>query len=229
MRDWDRTYREKGMTQYGLLPTVQLSAKILKENACSKVLDLGCGSGRHTMFLARSGFKVYGVDKSPHAIHITANHMRQRSLQNVFLTVADMHTLPYGTGKFDAIVCVWSIGHGYRKDIVRSVEEMSRVLSPDGILLADFPSTKDRNWGQGMALEENTFLHPFLDHPDVPHHYLTKDSLSDLLKEHFVSFSIQEITYDDPKYNSAIEAFWVQARRPRQAIEQLRDTNVNLG
>lgn len=229
MKDWDKTYREKGATQHGVLPTVEFSAKILGDHSCTDVLDLGCGSGRHTIYLAKAGFTVYGVDKAPHAIEITAERARQEGLKKVFLSVADMATLPYESEKFDAVVCVWSTGHGYRSDIVKSIEEMHRVLKPGGILLSDFPSTKDRNFGKGPMLEANTFLHPFLDHPDVPHHYLTRQDLSGLLEPFFAPYSIQEITYDDPKYNSKMEAFWVQAQRPKQAAEQSHDIPANLG
>lgn len=33
-----------------------------------KVLDLGCGAGRHAMFLAENGFEAYGIDISENAI-----------------------------------------------------------------------------------------------------------------------------------------------------------------
>ena len=49
MRDWERTYREKGATQHGVLPTVRASVDILREHGCKKVLDLGWGAGRHTL------------------------------------------------------------------------------------------------------------------------------------------------------------------------------------
>ena len=124
-----------------------------------------------------------------------------------------MADLPYEDQSFDGIVCVWSTGHGLEKDVVQSIKEMHRVLKVGGVLLSDFPSTKDPNFGRGPMLEKNTFLHPHLDHPDVPHHYLTKDSLLSVLRPLFSQVSVEETVYDDPKYNSKLEAFWVQAQK----------------
>lgn len=214
LRDWDKTYRAKGITQTGVLPTVELTRQIFKQKSCSNVLDLGCGTGRHALYLAQDDLNVYGVDKSPHAIKILMEKVKKENVRNVFLSVADMHTLPYKTRVFDGVMCVWSTGHGYRKDVVKSLDEMCGVMKADGVLLADFPSVKDKNFGEGIQLDVNTFLHPFLDHPDVPHNYLSKDELDALLKERFEDFHVREITYEDPKYNAQIEAFWVEAHRP---------------
>ena len=44
--------------------------ELIKTNA-TNVLDLGCGTGRHVVYLAKSGFSVFGLDHSPEGIRFT--------------------------------------------------------------------------------------------------------------------------------------------------------------
>jgi len=51
----------------------------LKKRRNLKVLDLGCGAGRHTVFLAEEGFQAYATDTSERALKITQKDLRIKS------------------------------------------------------------------------------------------------------------------------------------------------------
>lgn len=89
---------------------------------------------------------------------------------------------------------------------------MHRILKPNGILFADFMSTEDNNYGKGVQIEEHTFLHEFLDHADVPHHYSSEEELREMLTI-FKESIISKIDYEDPKYETIIKSWWVEARK----------------
>lgn len=207
--DWENTYKTKGIVQDKILQTVKQSVQVMLKNRCKKVLDLGCGTGRHTLYLAQNNFDVYGIDKSQTAIDITGQRALELNL-NVTLKQSDLKKINFENDFFDAVLCVWTTGHGLKKDVKKSVSEMYRVLKPNGLLFVDFMSTKDLNYGKGIALEEATFLHDFLDHSDVPHHYSSYTELQEFFKI-FKEKKISPITYDDPKYHTTINAFWVEA------------------
>ena len=63
-----------------------------------KVLDLGCGAGRHTLYLQKKGFDVLGIDSSPLAIKVC----RKRGLKKA--RVLDIKDLGPETGIFDTIL-----------------------------------------------------------------------------------------------------------------------------
>src|SRR5439155_712297 len=63
-----------------------------------RVLDLGCGPGRHSLFLQRKGFDVVGVDASPTQVALA----RIRGLANVY--PASVRRLPRGLGTFNSVL-----------------------------------------------------------------------------------------------------------------------------
>lgn len=210
IRDWEQIYRTRGIVQNGVLSTVERAAALMTEQNCSKVLDLACGTGRHTLFLAEKGFDVYGVDISNTAIEITRERIEKHKL-NVSLKQSSMFNLDFPDNYFDAIVCVWSTGHGLRKDVKKNVDEIFRTLRKGGLVCADFMSTDDENYMKGIEIEKNTFLHDHIDHPDVPHHY----SAFEEIQEFFESFSnklIVPITYSDNE-TYEFKSFWVEANK----------------
>jgi 2-polyprenyl-3-methyl-5-hydroxy-6-metoxy-1,4-benzoquinol methylase len=121
----------------------------------SKVLDLGCGVGRHAVPLARMGHQVTGVDLSARMLELAADLARE---QEVSLTLErrDMRELD-GLGPFDACVCLYTV-LGYFDDeenaaVVRAVHE---ILAPRGTLLLDvtnplalMPHWPGEHWREG--------------------------------------------------------------------------------
>ncbi len=101
----------------------------------SRVLDLACGKGRHSVTLFTHGYKVLGVDLSPQSIDY-AEYMSNEHLQ---FQVHDMREVILGE-KFDAVFNLFT-SFGYfdssedNKQVLQSVHQM---LNPDGLLLIDF-------------------------------------------------------------------------------------------
>jgi tellurite methyltransferase len=159
------------------------------------VLDLGCGVGRHVVYLGGRGFRMAGIDISPTGIDLTnkACADRQISFEG---HVTEMTTLPWADGVFDAALSISTIHHHRREGIIRTLGEVRRVLKPGGRLLLDFPCTDTLDYrqlreraaaGKITEIEPNTFVdqRPDLDEMDddfLPHHYCDEADLRDLLR-----------------------------------------------
>ncbi len=65
-REWDRRWLDKSLHAHGEASPVVLAA--LEGFAPGRALDLGCGSGRHAVWLAERGWRVTAVDFSPEAL-----------------------------------------------------------------------------------------------------------------------------------------------------------------
>ena len=75
MPTWDRFFRKGEFTSQEPTWGVQRFAAFLKGKGLRRVLDLGCGAGRHVLFLAREGFEVHGLDSSREALRITQERL----------------------------------------------------------------------------------------------------------------------------------------------------------
>jgi SAM-dependent methyltransferase len=75
-------------------PGIQKSLQYVK----GKVLDVGCGAGRHSLYLQDKGFDVLGIDKSPLAIKVC----QLRGLKKV--EVSSIEKLSFEPNSFDTIL-----------------------------------------------------------------------------------------------------------------------------
>jgi malonyl-CoA O-methyltransferase len=93
-----------------------------------RVLDLGCGTGRHTAWLAEQGASVTGVDFSAGMLALAR---RRCAGSDVQLVVHDVHEpLPFSDGVFDSVVNALVLEHVHALDSFFS--ELRRVLRPGG-------------------------------------------------------------------------------------------------
>jgi len=110
-------------------------------------LDLGCGPGANTWFLAREGFTVAGIDGSASAIEQNRSRLQQEGLS------ADLHvgditaTLPWADASFDLVLDNVALYANPLPAIARGIAEVARVLKPGGTFL--HLSFTDRSWGYG--------------------------------------------------------------------------------
>ena len=92
------------------------------------VLDLGCGTGRHTAWLAESGARVTAVDFSEKMLE---RAKRKVSAGDVRFVVHDLHEpLPLDDALFDAVVSGLVLEH--LRDLDAFFIEANRVLRPQG-------------------------------------------------------------------------------------------------
>ena len=59
---WEKIYKKDGRIFPEPFPRFHEVVDLFVEHACSDILDLGCGSGRHTVHLALVNFKTFGLD-----------------------------------------------------------------------------------------------------------------------------------------------------------------------
>ena len=182
MKDWDAIYKEQGVIQKEPMKFITDNVKLLKENDIDRILDLGCGTGRHLTLLHDEGFQVHGVDASPKAIELLTQVLAERGVDDAELKVASFTQIPYLEEYFDAVACINVIQHGRIHDIGKATAEIARVTRVGGLLLLTTLSTKDGACGLGEELEPGTFITGVEPDGTIPHHFFTEEELRDLFR-----------------------------------------------
>jgi ubiquinone/menaquinone biosynthesis C-methylase UbiE len=180
MTEWNQILQRKEYRPGSPDEIVVNFVSILKERRARRILDLGCGAGRHVIYLAERGFNSYGADISELGLKITKNRLRSRKLEAKIIK-CDMKSIPYVHSRFDAAVCVWTIYHQKPKEIQETISEIHRVLKKKGLLLSNFHSKRSSRYGEGIKVEENTFMQENGPEKGVIHHFVDEDELRELL------------------------------------------------
>lgn len=98
------------------------------------VLDIGCGTGRLTIPLARHVRSVTGLDISQAMLDEAARKARAAG-HEVSFRQGDMANLPFESESFDAVVSILALMHVPPEDRQRVFAEIRRVLRPGGVLV----------------------------------------------------------------------------------------------
>jgi SAM-dependent methyltransferase len=101
-----------------------------------KVLDLCCGSGRHSRALARRGYEVVGIDLSPVLLQLAEEKNQYPQLR---FARYDMRDIPF-QNEFDIVVNLFTSFGYFSTDAenAKVVRNMARALKPGGEVIIDY-------------------------------------------------------------------------------------------
>jgi SAM-dependent methyltransferase len=132
---YDLLYRDKEYdAECALLRRIFLD---YGQGGIRSVLDLGCGTGNHALRLVRMGYRVTGVDLSPHMLSLAAEKAQREGL-TLTLVPGDIRTVRV-EGTFDAAVMMFAVlGYQTGDDDVEAALANARLhLREGGLFVAD--------------------------------------------------------------------------------------------
>lgn len=103
----------------------------------SKILNLGCGTGKHDFELCKLGYQTNGIDLSSEMIEI-ANRMKQNSCCDSAFEVADIRTYE-PRNKYDAVISLFHVMsyQNDNEDALKAFETASKALAVGGLFIFD--------------------------------------------------------------------------------------------
>lgn len=200
-----------------------------------RILDLGCGGGNHTAFLAKEGFDYYAVDYSQSAIEWTCKTMEFHGItpDPKKIICSNISSLPFADGFFDAVIDRQTLDQNSSSELPGLVAEIYRVLKPGGMYFGINFSDQDPHTRFGKAFgngDYTDFTAGYFKGIGKRHFFSLEE-----IKKLFSSFRIEDIQvaklYSLFNPGEGTEEFVVKATKPgssRGRARQIRDCNFTL-
>ena len=144
MKSWDESWEKVHQTQeWGKYPPEELIRFIARffyrhpfpDRNRIKILDLGCGTGACSWYLAREGFSTFGIDGSRTAVKGARERFKREGLSGEFI-LNDFIEICFANNSLDCVVDMCSIQHNQFKKAKKIATEVYRVLRTDGKLFS---------------------------------------------------------------------------------------------
>lgn len=156
---WDKAWNGV-KAPYTQMPDLEYLPKILKSFEAAKsgqILDLGCGSGWLSVFLARNGFDVVGVDLAAHAIELGKMWANQESLKIDF-QVQDISHLSFSDESFSGVIANSIFEHLTYDLAEQTANKIHRLLTDKGVFFGCFDMV-GTGPGEYYKLEDGTHVY----------------------------------------------------------------------
>ena len=195
--DWNTAYKLSPYHEQKPHAAIIALDEYLRNNKVQRILDLGCGDGRHLVFLAHHGYNPYGLDNAPWGL-LRAREWLTKEALPTNLVCGDMRKLPWLGEFFDGAIAIQVLHHNRIAAIHETLSEVRRVLRPDGILFATIAKYPPGQWknGQYVDIEPHTFTPVEGFEQGIPHHFFTEEELREALSH----FNILDLYEDAPRH-----------------------------
>jgi len=179
---WDKRWATEAGRADWIVPEpfVNVRLPVLEQRGVRRVLDLGCGVGRHALALAEAGFDVCALDASPTGLVQGHQEARRRGL-SIQWQEGLMHPLNWEDGSFDAVLSWNVIYHGTRDDTATVLREIRRMLRPQGLFVGSLLSKRDVRFGRGREISPDTYVIDGEEEKDHAHFYVDAAGVAGLL------------------------------------------------
>jgi SAM-dependent methyltransferase len=147
------------------------------------VFDIGVGTGKYLKFLEENGFNIAGIDSSKTAINMAKQNLKNpNSIYN-----ADMFEYTIPPNKFDLIISISTIHHGYKTQIETLINKIYDALLNKGkifITLPNYESAIKFNYLENnQPLNNNTFAPKSGPEKGLAHSYYSKTEIIQLFSK----------------------------------------------
>ncbi len=194
---WDEIFRERPFR----LETSEFAKECIRYfPKKSRVLELGCGIGKDSIFFSKNGHKITVIDFSKEAVKKAEKNTESLGVKNInFLNQDISKKFNFKDASFDVIYAHLALH--YFNDIVtkRIFKEIGRVLRRGGIFCACCKSTNDPLYGKGKLIEKDMYV--LNGHV---RHFFSEEYFKEKLKE---KFKIRKLWTGKTKFYENSSAF----------------------
>lgn len=158
---WNKTYYEHP-EMFGEEPSepARKAVELFQLEGKNKLLELGAGQGRDTLFFARNGFQIYALDYSEIGVETIQEKAPAQGLSHAITAMRHdvREPFPFEDGSFDACYSHMLFCMALTIAELESLAwEVRRVLKPGGLCIYTVRHTGDTHYGTGIHRGEDMY------------------------------------------------------------------------
>jgi len=165
-----------------------------KKHRVKKILELGCGQGRDSIFFASNDIDVVALDSSHVAVELLSKITNEKNLSIRPMTHNVNQGIPFDDSSFDAVYSHMFFNMRFSADKIKYLfVEVNRVLKKEGFNLFSVRSDHDPMCGKGALVEDGIY-----EINSFQIRFFTKSNIEDIVtKTGFNLYKISE-AYEEP-------------------------------
>jgi 2-polyprenyl-3-methyl-5-hydroxy-6-metoxy-1,4-benzoquinol methylase len=188
---WDEIFKSERFCT-DLNPRGFVKKNIAKISKPGPILDVGCGCGRHLVYLTAIGYTVFGIDTSDIALEKAKEHLKAFGLKAT-LQKSTMWDIPFDDTVFSAALVINVLNHAMPDEITNTVSAISERLVHDGLLLVTLLTNNDYR-RCGRQVDKNTFICDKGPEKGVLHTFFDESLAKALFKENFIIDNFETVS-----------------------------------
>jgi len=197
---WNKIYSDDSAF-FGEDPSdfAQKCYSYFKKFGVKRILELGCGQGRDTIFFASNGLDVHAIDASKVAIENINQKIRQKNISLDLRYFIARQDLPFDSNYFDAVYSHMFYNMRFTDEELGFLfKESNRVLKNNGLLYFSVRSDKDVLYNKGKKIDNNIY-----EINGFQIRFFTKRQIQSFLENYF------EIKHIEGSYEESVSLYLV--------------------
>ena len=191
---WNKVYSSDSAF-FGENPSdfAQMCYRDINKHRVKKLLELGCGQGRDTIFFAANNLDVYALDSSTTAIENLSEKIKEKNISVGLKHFDARQGIPFSNNFFDTIYAHMFYNMGFTDEELKFLFiETSRVLKNNGLLYFSVRSDKDAQYKKGKKIDSNVY-----EINGFQIRFFTKSQIKSFLSDYFEIENVME-GYEEP-------------------------------
>jgi len=198
---WNDLYSKENYFGTGQTILANLAKELIDKYSLQRILELGCGQGRDSIFFAENGYDITATDISENAIKFVKKIRNETDLQNLKLFVHDVKkTFDFINGTFDLVYSNLALQFFELSQLNNIFSNISNLMSDKSLFLFSTKKPGDKYYNFGNKISDNAF-----EYKGITRFFFEKCQLEEILRNHFTIISLED---DNHVNQDGTESVW---------------------
>jgi len=178
---WNKLYSKENYFGTGQTILANSAKELIDKYSIQKILELGCGQGRDSVFFAKYGYDVTATDISENAINFVEKLKNKHDLKNLNLFVHDTEkSFDFLNEKFDLVYSNLALQFFDLSQLSNIFSRIYNIMNKNSFFLFSTKKPGDKYFNFGNKISNNAF-----EYKGITRFFFENDQIRDILKDYF--------------------------------------------